>query len=67
MLVIERMRQRRRPARSAWMLGWQSTFFHVVVGGTSWRLMDELAGWAFGASLGSMYLQGLGLGGSVGS
>ena len=43
--VMERMRRRRRPVESAWMFGWQSTFFHVVVGGTSWRLMGELAGW----------------------
>ena len=45
MLVMERMRRRRRPVESAWMFGWQSTFFHVVEDGTSWRLMGELAGW----------------------
>ena len=44
-LVMERMRRRRRPVESAWMFGWQSTFFHVVEDGTSWRLMGELAGW----------------------
>ena len=43
--MMERMRRRRRPVESAWMFGWQSTFFHVVVGGTSLRLMGELAGW----------------------
>ena len=61
-LVMERMRRRRRPVESAWVFGWQSTFFHVVVGETSWRLMGDWPAGAFGASLGSssMYLQGLG-------
>ena len=44
-LVMERMRRRSLPVESAWMFGWQSIFFHVVVGETSWRLVGELAGW----------------------
>ena len=38
-LMIDRTRQRRRPGWSVWMLGWQSSFFHEVVGETSERLM----------------------------
>ena len=45
MLVMERMRRMRRPVVSDCIVGWQSTFFHVVVGETSWRLMGELGGW----------------------
>ena len=38
-LMIDRARRRRRPDWSVWMLGWQSSFFHVVVGGMSEKLM----------------------------
>ena len=38
-LMLERMRRRRRPDGSVRMLGWQSSFFHVVVGGMSEKLM----------------------------
>ena len=38
-LMIDRTRRRRRPDWSVWMLGWQSSFFHVVVGGMSEKLM----------------------------
>ena len=38
-LMMDRTRRRRRPVWSVWMLGWQSSFFHVVVGETSERLM----------------------------
>ena len=44
MLSIERIRRRRRPAGSVWMFGWQSIFFHVVVGEMSELLMVEQAG-----------------------
>ena len=39
MLMIYRTRWRRRLDWSVWMLGWQSSFFHVVVGGMSEKLM----------------------------
>ena len=38
-LMIERTRRRRQPDSSVWMLGWQSSFFHVVVCGMSEKLM----------------------------
>ena len=39
-LMVDRTRRRRRrPDWSVWMLGWQSSFFHVVVGGMSEKLM----------------------------
>ena len=38
-LMVERTRRRRRPDWSVWMLGWQSSFFYVVVGGMSEKLM----------------------------
>ena len=42
-LMIDRTRRRRRPDWSVWMLGWQSSFFHVVVGGMSEKLMSGQA------------------------
>ena len=43
-LMIERTRRRRRPDWSVWMLGWQSSYFHVVVvDGMSERLMGRQA------------------------
>ena len=47
-LMIEKSRRRRRPDWSVWMLGWQSSFFHVVVGGMLEKLMvgqAELGEW----------------------
>jgi len=38
-LVMERIRRRSRPDWSVWMVGWHSSFFHVVVSGMSERLM----------------------------
>ena len=38
-MMIERTRRRRRLDWSVWMLGWQSSFFHVVVSGMSEKLM----------------------------
>ena len=49
-LMIDRTRRRRRPDWSVWMLGWQSSFFHVVVGGMSEKLMvgqADLGEWGF--------------------
>ena len=38
-LMIERMRRRRRPDGSVWILDWPSSLFHVAVGGMSEKLM----------------------------
>ena len=48
--MIERTRWMRWPDWSVWMLGWQSSFSHVVVGGMSERLMvgqADLGEWGF--------------------
>ena len=42
--MMERIRRRSRPEVSVWVVGWQSTFFHVVVLGMSVRLMSGYAG-----------------------
>ena len=41
---MERIRRRSRPEVSVWMVGWKSTFFHVVVLGMSVRWMSGYAG-----------------------
>ena len=42
--MMERIWRRSRPEMSVWMVGWQSTFFHVVVLGMSDKLMIGYAG-----------------------
>jgi hypothetical protein len=38
-LVVERIRRMSRPDWSVLMVGWHSSFFHVVVSGMSEKLM----------------------------